>query len=183
GLHNVKNACAALAVACELGIGVVEAATSLSEFSGVRRRFEVLGVGRGVTVIDDYAHHPTEIGATLSAARSAGYKKIIAVFQPHLYTRTRDFMNEFAQSLCTADEIIVTSIYKSREEPLSGVSAATIVEKIRGLGHTCCTYVEKKIDIAPYLLPRLCEGDAVIVMGAGDIWETAKQLSVELCNA
>ncbi|HEX7509939.1 MAG TPA: UDP-N-acetylmuramate--L-alanine ligase, partial [Chitinivibrionales bacterium] len=137
GLHNVKNACAALAVACELGIGVVEAATSLSEFSGVRRRFEVLGVGRGVTVIDDYAHHPTEIGATLSAARSAGYKKIIAVFQPHLYTRTRDFMNEFAQSLCTADEIVVTSIYKSREEPLSGVSAATIVEKIRGLGHTC----------------------------------------------
>jgi len=183
GLHNVKNACAALAVACELGVGVVEAAASLAAFAGVRRRFEVVGKGRGITIIDDYAHHPTEIAATLSAARTAGFKRIIAVFQPHLFTRARDFMDQFAESLCAADEIIVTAIYKSREEPIPGVSAQSIVDKIKGRGHANCRYVEQKEDVAPQLLPLLREDDAVIVMGAGDSWEIAKQLAAEICDA
>ena len=183
GLHNVKNACAALAVASELGVGVAEAAASLAGFSGVRRRFEIIGAGKGITVVDDYAHHPTEIAATLAAGRSAGYKRIIAVFQPHLFTRTRDFMDQFAESLSGADEVIVTAIYKSREEPIPGVSALSMAEKINGRGHARCRYIEKKDDVAPYLLPTLKAGDAVIVMGAGDSWEIAGQLAAGLANA
>jgi UDP-N-acetylmuramate--alanine ligase len=183
GLHNVKNACAALAVAAELGIDIAGASAGLAGFSGVRRRFEVVGRGRGITVIDDYAHHPSEIRATLSAAKTAGFKRIVAVFQPHLYTRTRDFMDEFAESLCLADEIIVTAIYKSREDPLPGVSAATIVEKIERRGHGGARYVEKKESIAPRLLPLLREGDGVIVMGAGDIWKVGQQLAAGIHDA
>jgi UDP-N-acetylmuramate--alanine ligase len=183
GMHNVKNACAALAVAAELGIGAACAAESLEEFSGVRRRFEIVGRGRGITIVDDYAHHPSEIRATLSAAKTAGFKRIIAVFQPHLFTRTRDFLGDFAESLRVADEIIVTEIYKSREEKIPGISAEAIVEKIRASGHDHVSYIEKKESIAPHLLPRLHEGDAVIVMGAGDIWEVGKQLAEGIRDA
>jgi UDP-N-acetylmuramate--alanine ligase len=183
GMHNVKNACAACAVVCELGVPPADAAAGLSRFPGVKRRFEIMGAGGGITIIDDYAHHPSEIRATLSAAKTAGFKRIIAVFQPHLYTRTRDFMEAFAESLCEADEVIVTGIYQAREEKIPGISAATIVEKIRSRGHGHVSYIEKKEAVAPQLLQSLREGDGVIVMGAGDVWEIGKQLAEGLQDA
>ncbi len=182
GMHNVKNACAACAVACELGVSPASCAESLSRFSGIERRFEIKGVERGITVIDDYAHHPSEIRATIAAAKTAGYKRVVAVFQPHLYTRTRDFMDGFAESLCGAEEAVVTGIYKSREEKIAGVDAALIVRKARDLGHAHAAYVERKEDIIGQILPALREGDAVLVMGAGDIGEICKPLLLRIRN-
>jgi UDP-N-acetylmuramate--alanine ligase len=130
--------------AVELGVSPAMCAESLARFSGIRRRFEIVGKKRGITVIDDYAHHPSEISATLAAAKTAGFKRTIAVFQPHLYTRTRDFMNDFAKSLSAADTVIVTGIYKSREEPIPGVDAADIVRKIIATSSTPALFVEKK---------------------------------------
>ena len=182
GMHNVKNACAACAVACELGVSPAACAESLSRFSGIKRRFEIKGVERGITVIDDYAHHPSEIRATLAAAKTAGYTRIVAVFQPHLYTRTRDFMDGFADSLCGADQAIVTGIYKSREEKIPGVDAASIVLKAKERGHANAAYVEKKEDVVEQLAPALREGDAVIVMGAGDIGEICGPLLARIRN-
>jgi UDP-N-acetylmuramate--alanine ligase len=180
GVHNVKNACAACAVACELGVGPSGCAESLLRFSGIKRRFEIVGKERGITVIDDYAHHPSEIRATIAAAKTAGYKRVVAVFQPHLYTRTRDFMDGFAESLCGAEEAVVTGIYKSREEKIPGVDAALIVRKAKELGHAHASYVERKEDIIEQVLPALREGDAVLVMGAGDIWEICKPLLLRI---
>jgi UDP-N-acetylmuramate--alanine ligase len=183
GLHNVKNALAACAVATELGVDFPAIAKSLLGFGGIRRRFEIIGHKAGVTVIDDYAHHPSEIAATLSAARSAGYKRVVAVFQPHLYTRTRDFLDGFAQALCAADEIVVTAIYKSREEPIAGVNSLAIVEKAKKLGHAHARYIEKKADIAAQLAPLCRSGDAVVVMGAGDINEICNDLLARMRDA
>ena len=183
GVHNVKNALAACAVACELGIDVAVIKRSLSHFGGIRRRFEIRGEQSGVTVIDDYAHHPSEIRATIAAARSAGYKRVVAVFQPHLYTRTRDFMDDFAAALAGADEFAVTEIYKSREEPIAGVDARIIVEKAKQAGHTHAFYIEKKEDVPDAVRQRLSKGDALVVMGAGDINEICGPILERLADA
>ena len=175
-MHNVKNACAACAVAIELGVSAAICAESLSRFSGIKRRFEIVGEKRGVVVIDDYAHHPSEISATLAAARTAGYKRIVAVFQPHLYSRTRDFMDDFARSLSKADEVIITGIYKSREEPIPGVDAAEIARKITLIGAARATFVEKKEAAIEAAASVARAGDAILVMGAGDIGEICKPL-------
>jgi UDP-N-acetylmuramate--alanine ligase len=169
GMHNVKNSLAALAVAFELGVAFPVVARSLRGFAGVKRRFEIVGIKAGIAVIDDYAHHPSEIRATIAAAKSSGYKRVIAVFQPHLFSRTRDFMDDFAAALSLADVLIVTSIYKSREDPISGISGETVVEKARHLGNSRANYIEKKEDVADTVKNDLRAGDAVIVMGAGDI--------------
>jgi len=171
GVHNVKNALAACAVASELGVDFGTIAKSLSSFGGVKRRFEIVGEKKGITVIDDYAHHPSEIRATLSAAKSAGYGRVVAVFQPHLYTRTRDFLNDFAAALCDADEFVVTAIYKSREEPLPGISGRAIVDAAAAQGCRQASYIDRKEEIPSVLVPKLKKGDAVVVMGAGDINE------------
>jgi UDP-N-acetylmuramate--alanine ligase len=182
GMHNVVNSLAAIAVATEMGIPFDLAADALNTFGGVKRRFEVVGRGRGVSVIDDYAHHPGEISATLDAAKRSGFKRIFAVFQPHLFSRTRDFMDAFAGSLSVADVVTVTDIYKAREEPIAGVTAATIVKKLRDLGHRDAHYCSRKEDIAGSLVSRLADGDAVVVMGAGDITETAAQIAEALSH-
>lgn len=176
GIHNVKNSLAACAVASELGVAFEVIAHSLREFAGVRRRFEIAGVKSGIAVIDDYAHHPSEIRATIAAARGAGYKRVLAVFQPHLFTRTRDFMDDFVSALSQADLMVVTSIYKSREEPIAGISGETIVEKALRQGFTSARFVEKKESIPDVLRNDLAAGDAVVVMGAGDINEICGQL-------
>jgi UDP-N-acetylmuramate--alanine ligase len=183
GLHNVKNALAACAAATELGVDFGAIAKSLLGFGGIKRRFEIIGQKAGVTVIDDYAHHPSEIAATLSAAKSAGYKRVVAVFQPHLYTRTRDFLDGFAQALCAADEFTVTAIYKSREEPIVGVNSLAIVEKAEKLGHKHARYIENKADIACAIAPLFRAGDAVVVMGAGDINEICGEILTEIRDA
>jgi len=132
----------------------------------------------GVTVVDDYAHHPGEIAATISAARSRGYKRVAAVFQPHLYTRTRDFMDQFAKSLSAADIIVVTDIYKAREQPIPGVSAEDIVSRMKTVdSNVDVCYVENKNDIVSVLKNKVNNGDALIFMGAGDIWEVAKDFA------
>lgn len=169
GMHNVVNAVGALAAAMELDVPFESARRAMARFSGVKRRFEVVGRERGVTVIDDYAHHPGEITATLEAARCSGFNRITAVFQPHLFSRTRDFMDGFARSLSAADTVIVTDIYQAREEPIPGVTAEAIVEKLRSLGHKDAGFCARKEDVPPRVVTRVSRGDAIVVMGAGDI--------------
>src|SRR5437016_1863628 len=130
GSHNVLNSLAALAVCVELGIKPEEAARWLGEYEGAGRRFEMKGTADGVTVVDDYAHHPTEIAATIEAARSRyGGRRLLVLFQPHTYTRTRDFLDGFASSLAKADRVIVSEIYASREKDTLGLSGRDIVDK------------------------------------------------------
>ncbi|MFP4416805.1 MAG: UDP-N-acetylmuramate--L-alanine ligase [Chitinivibrionales bacterium] len=169
GMHNVRNALAAITIALNRGLSVEKIQQALAAYEGVHRRFEVVGTQRGVTVIDDYAHHPSEIAATLAAAKTTGASRVVAVFQPHLYTRTRDFLDEFALSLSAADKAIITSIYKAREEPLKGVSAAQIAERMRANGYEQVAYIENKDAVVEYLAPLLSQGDMVVLMGAGDI--------------
>jgi len=180
GIHNVKNSLAACAVASELGVAFGICATSLEGFAGVKRRFEIVGEGAGITVVDDYAHHPSEIRATIAAARSAGYMRVVAVFQPHLYSRTRDFMDGFASALATADLMVVTKIYKSREEPIEGISGEAIVDKAKRLGATGARYIEVKEEIVDVLKNDLAPGDVVLVMGAGNINEICGRMLAAL---
>jgi len=182
GLHNVKNGLAACAVAMELGVPFPVIATSLANFAGVKRRFEIVGMENGVTVVDDYAHHPSEIRATILGAKAAGYKRIVAVFQPHLYTRTRDFMDNFATALSLADVLYVTEIYKSREEPIAGISGKTIVDKAVKCGHKAATYIETKDSIPSIIAQSAQDGDVVLVMGAGDINTICGNILTELSH-
>lgn len=176
GRHNVLNALAAAAVGRELGLDFHIIRKALAEFHGAGRRFEVLGTAAGVTVVDDYAHHPTEIRATLAAARGWG-GRVVAVFQPHLFSRTRTFLNEFAESLSAADLILLTEIYPAREKPIAGVSASLIVDaiKVRFPGKDV-VFVSEKDRVAETLRPSLQPGDVVVVMGAGDIRAAAEML-------
>ena len=180
GIHNVKNVLAAVAVALEIGIEFEQIVKTLSNFQGVKRRFEMIGTVNGVTVVDDYAHHPGEISATLDAARKFRSKgRIVAVFQPHLYSRTRDFLGQFAQALSAADLVFVTDIYKSREQPIPGVNAKDIVDNINTSTNakTTAFYIDDKNEIAGNLREKTKDGDLVIFMGAGDIWENAYQFA------
>jgi UDP-N-acetylmuramate--alanine ligase len=170
GMHNVTNALAAVAAVCETGITFADAAQAVGTFRGVKRRFEILGVKDGVTFVDDYAHHPSEITATLAGARTGGYARLVVLFQPHLYSRTRDFAEQFAESLMAAD-IVVAAIYGAREAPIAGVEARGIVERMVGRGHRSAHYVERKERIPEFVGRMVRAGDAVISMGAGDICE------------
>ncbi len=179
GLHNVRNATAAIAVSFELGLDFQCISDALSGFEGVSRRFETLAVEHGITIIDDYAHHPSEVRATLEAARRKNYGKVVAVFQPHLYSRTRDFAQEFATALKLADKSIVTGIYQSREQPIAGITGNTIVEKCTDAD---CTYVSDMCEVPSMLAHDLSGGDAVLLMGAGDIWKIGSALREEIRN-
>lgn len=176
GLHNIRNALAALAIAREEGVDFASIAESLKNYKGVKRRFEIVATVNGITVVDDYAHHPREIQATLEAARAGDYTRIVAVFQPHLYSRTRDFLKEFAATLAQADKVIVTSIYKSREEPIPGVSATALCAEISACGKAEVSYVEDYTAIPELLQHQLHAGDLVLFMGAGNINESAFRL-------
>jgi UDP-N-acetylmuramate--alanine ligase len=173
GEHNVRNALAAIAVGRELGLDAHAISTALAKFLGVDRRFQILGDYHGALVVDDYAHHPTEIRATLEAARR-GYpgRRIVALFQPHLYSRTRDFAKEFADSLRGADLPIVAPIYAAREHPLEGVSARLIAEATPGI-----EFLDRSnAQIVNELRRRLRPNDVLITMGAGDVHEIAEEL-------
>ena len=182
GMHNVSNATGAAAVALEMGAPFEAVRVALAAFSGVKRRFEIVGRVRDITVIDDYAHHPGEIAATLDAALRCGFTRITAVFQPHLFTRTRDFMDGFVSSLAKADTVLVTAIYKAREEPIEGINAETIVEKLRLLGHADAHYCSRKEIIPGIIACRVARGEAIVVMGAGDITQTAGEIVEALRN-
>ena len=170
GQHNVLNALAAIAVANELGLDPEVMKEALWKFRGAARRFEELGTAKGVTVIDDYAHHPTEVKATLAAARAWG-RRTIAIFQPHLYSRTEFFANDFAKALSAADQVIITDIYAAREQPMPGVSGKMIADRIPH-----AQFIPDKEKIAGELIPNLQSGDLVVVMGAGDIRATAEEI-------
>jgi UDP-N-acetylmuramate--alanine ligase len=171
GRHNVRNALAALAVARELSIPFDVAAGALASFNGVARRFETKGERGGVLVIDDYAHHPTEITATLAAARQVHpRRRLVALFQPHLYSRTRDFARGFGRALTDADVALVTEIYASREQPIPGVSGAAVVDAAVAVGHRCAIFLPNKEDIVAALREMLKPGDLLLTMGAGDVF-------------
>ena len=176
GEHNVRNALAACAsgLVCNIGFNDIQAA--LSEFTGVYRRFEIKGEKDGVMIVDDYAHHPTEIRAALSAARQGWDRRIVAVFQPHTYSRTKDFYSEFATSFDDADIIVLTDVYPAREEPIEGVTGQLISDAARAAGHRSVYYMEDKTKLPDLLRTIIKEGDMVITLGAGDIWKMGLEL-------
>jgi len=172
GMHNVSNSLAALAVGLTLGVPFAKIAQGLNAFTGTGRRFERLGeTPSGVLVIDDYAHHPTAIRATLAAARSAyPERRIVAVFQPHLPSRTRDFKTDFAESFAEADHVVLTEIYLAREasiEGVTGASLAALTADRRGAEHV--TYVADKAALPARLAEIVRPGDLLLTLGAGDI--------------
>lgn len=180
GLHNVRNALAACAVGLCLGMRFGLIAEGLRQFAGVRRRLQVHGACNGITVVEDYAHHPTEIASTLEAVRWVDPKRIVCVFQPHLYSRTKFLCEEFAQVLSTVDRAIVTDIYPSREEPMPGVDSRLIVDAARKLGTGDVVLVNDMNDAPLVLAPTLEPGDLVLVLGAGNINRIAGPLLEEL---
>ncbi len=182
GAHNVRNALAALGVMAALGADTRNAAQALVEFRGVERRFEVLGEAGGIIVVDDYAHHPTEVSATLSAAAQAfGDRRKVVAFQPHLYSRTRAFAGEFGRALGAADLVFVTAIYAAREKPIPGVGAELVVEAARAeLGEDRVRYSKRLADLHAELKEELRAGDVIITLGAGDIGLVAHALLADL---
>lgn len=170
GIHNVRNALGAAALSRSVGIQWAAIREGLGSFRGVARRFEPLGEAGGVLVVDDYAHHPTEIQATLAAARAAyPERRIVAVFQPHLYTRTRDFAAEFGRALSGADAVWVLDVYPAREEPIPGVTGRLVVEAAEAAGARDVRYVERVEAVADILLEALSPGDVCLTMGAGSV--------------
>ena len=175
GLHNVSNALAAIACARVFHISPDEIAKSLSGFTGAERRFEYKGTIGGATIIDDYAHHPSEITATLDAAANYPHRKLWCVFQPHTYTRTAAFLNEFAKALAAADEVVLAEIYAAREVNTIGITSEDLAEKITQLG-TPCRVLPSFDEIENYLLTSCEKGDLILTMGAGDIVRVGEHL-------
>ena len=168
GIHNVYNSLSAIAVALELGINIEDIKKGLLSFNGTQRRFEYKGTIAGVTIIDDYAHHPTEISATLTAAKNYPHNKIWCIFQPHTYTRTKAFLKEFAEALSLADEIILTDIYAAREKNTGDVHSLDIQKELDKIGKDS-HYFSSFDEIENFLLQRCSQGDMLITMGAGDV--------------
>ncbi|MBV6521482.1 MAG: UDP-N-acetylmuramate--L-alanine ligase [Gemmatimonadaceae bacterium] len=182
GLHNVRNALAAIASGLALGTTLDAMRSGLEGFSGVERRFQRLGTSAGVEVIDDYAHHPTEIAATLDAARTAfPGRRLVVAFQPHLFSRTRDFAEEFGQALAKADAIFLAEIYAAREQPIPGVTASLIEESCRGAGRPITWRGDRSV-VAGALAGFVRAGDVVITAGAGDITRTGPELLHRLAS-
>ncbi|MEP7380101.1 MAG: UDP-N-acetylmuramate--L-alanine ligase [Gemmatimonadota bacterium] len=176
GLHNVRNALAALACGLALGATFERLRPGLEGFHGVERRFQRLGQAAGVDVVDDYAHHPTEVAATISAAREAyPGRRIVVAFQPHLYSRTRDFADGFADALAAGDALFLTALYPSREQPIAGVSSALIADRMLRAGSTIA-WTGTRDAVAEALAEFVREGDVVLTMGAGDITRTGPEL-------
>jgi UDP-N-acetylmuramate--alanine ligase len=183
GHHNVLNALAGLASGLALGSTVAGMAPGLAAFAGVERRFQRVGEAAGVVVVDDYAHHPTELRVTLAAARAAfPGRRIVAAFQPHLYSRTRDFASEFGAALAEADAIFLTEIYPARERPIDGVSAA-LVERAAVDAGGAIGWRGERSELADALARAVRSGDVVLTIGAGDITRTGPELLARLTAA
>ena len=175
GIHNVHNALAVIAAARFLGIDAETISRGLESFSGTDRRFERKGTFNGVTVVDDYAHHPTEIRATLRAAAGYPHKKLWCVFQPHTYTRTQALLDDFADALCLADEVILADIYAAREKNTLGISSDDLRRKMLEHGKQAL-YMKDFSEIESWLLTHCCEGDLLITMGAGNVYQIGENL-------
>ena len=177
GRHNVQNALAAIAVALELGMSEDQIREGFARFDGVKRRFSKVGEIEGVAIIDDYAHHPVEIRAVLSAARESADQRVIAVVQPHRYTRLHDLMEDFQSAFNDADIVFVTPVYAAGEQPIEGVDAEALVEGLRAHGHRMVRTVADLDDLALALRDLAAPGDLIICMGAGDITKWAGGLA------
>ncbi|MBI4265514.1 MAG: UDP-N-acetylmuramate--L-alanine ligase [Acidobacteria bacterium] len=176
GRHNLQNALAASAVAAEIGLAFDRVAVALREFGGAERRFQRYGEVNGVLVIDDYAHHPTEIAAVLSAARATLDRRLIVVFQPHRYSRTKRLMEAFGPSLQGADEVVLTDIYPAGEDPIPGVTVEALADAIRRGSRAPVRTVRRLDDVVPEVLRVVAAGDAVLTLGAGSIGAVPRRL-------
>jgi UDP-N-acetylmuramate--alanine ligase len=174
GTHNVYNALAATAVGLDLGIEFGPIAEWLGEFRGADRRFQIKGERQGILLVDDYGHHPTEIQSTLAAARNSG-RRIVVLFQPHRYTRTRDLMEEFARSFYDADVLLITDIYPANEEPIEGITSAALAQMVERFGHRHVEYVGP-LASAPARLKEIARaGDLVLTLGAGNVYQAGDE--------
>ena len=180
GVHNINNSLAAIAVARELDVDVEIIRTALRGFSGVQRRFQVKGEVNGITVVDDYGHHPTEIRATLAAAKAGSGRRVVAVFQPHRYTRTQHLLDEFFTSFNQADTVIIMDIYAAGEQPIPGVSGRAIYEGVKRHGHKDAAFFADRDAVADHLAGMLKKGDVLITLGAGDVWKVGETLLEKL---
>src|SRR5436305_15137408 len=169
GHHNVLNATAAVAAGIGLDIPAAKIAEALAQFRGVDRRFQLKGKVAGVSVIDDYGHHPTEIRATLAAARQCGFRKIHVIFQPHRYTRTRDLMDDFATAFEDADSLIVLDVYPASEQPIEGITSEALARKITDEGKRTAAYASSFADAAKSVCEAAAEGDMILTLGAGSV--------------
>ena len=176
GRHHALNALAAIVVGAELGISFETSAQALNGFGGIHRRFEVIGEVGGVTIIDDYGHHPTEIVATIGAAREGFQRRLIVAFQPHRFTRTRDLFREFIHAFDDADMLVLTDIYPAGEPPIEGVSGEALYAAIRRDGRVDARFVQERAAVAGVLRGIVRRGDVVLVLGAGDIVRSAREL-------
>ena len=183
GMHNVLNALAAVAIGLELDMPFESIDEGLRRFTGVQRRFQKVGEVKNIVVIDDYAHHPTEVKATLAAA-SDGWpdRRIVAVFQPHLYSRTRDCKEEFARAFFDADTLIVTDVFGAREDPIPGIDGLMIAELTLQYGHRDVHYAQHLEELTPLLEEITRPGDVVVTMGAGNIWRYGRAFYEMLQN-
>lgn len=180
GRHNVLNSLAVLAVAEEFGIPLPRTVQGLADFTGVQRRFQVYGEPRGIMIVDDYGHHPTEIRATLRAAREGFDRRLVVAFQPHRYTRTRDLYREFATAFFDAELVIVTDIYPASEKPIPGVTGKWLAGEIKKAGQPRVIYVREMEQMVPRLKKILQPGDLLLTLGAGSIYRVAQEIAGEL---
>jgi UDP-N-acetylmuramate--alanine ligase len=169
GAHNVRNATAAIAVGVGLDVAVESIRSALDQFRGVDRRFQLRGREAGISVIDDYGHHPTEIKATLAAARQCGFRKVHVVFQPHRFTRTRDLMEEFTRAFSDADSLLVLDIYAASEKPIPGISGEALAGAIREKGGLSAEYAATFVDAASSAAAAAQDGDMILTLGAGSV--------------
>ena len=175
GRHNIGNALSVLAVAHRMGLSEEEIREGFAKFHGADRRFQYKGKFHGATVIDDYAHHPTEIRASLAAAKNYPHKRIVVVFQPHTYTRTKAFLEDFADALSAADQVILADIYAAREQDIYGVSSLDIKKRLDAAG-VDCLYFPSFEEIEDYLKKNSIDGDLLITMGAGNVVQIGEDL-------
>lgn len=183
GMHNVLNATAAIAVGMELEVKLDAIREAIEAYSGVDRRFQTRGQARGVTVIDDYGHHPTEIRATLAAARLCNFERIHVVFQPHRFTRTQHLMDEFARSFHQADFVYVLDIYAASEQPIPGVTGSALAQRLRDFGHRCVEFtgtIDRTVDT---VVSHVREKDLVLTLGAGNVWQAGERVLEKLREA
>ena len=174
GEHNVQNALAVIALSMEMHIPFHDIAAGLENYKGVRRRFDIKGESGDVIVVDDYAHHPTEVRATLTAARNGWKRRIIAVFQPHLYTRTQAFYQDFAIALMESDILLVTDVFPAREKPIEGVNGKMVADFAKKSGHRNIYYIKSLNKLEKTLDNLRQPGDMIITIGAGNIWRYAE---------
>ena len=183
GLHNVLNATAAIGVALELDVPVAQIVEGLQAFAGVDRRFSIRGQAAGVTVVDDYGHHPTEIRATLAAAKLAPYRRIRVLFQPHRFSRTKYLLDEFGAAFHQADELYLLDIYAASEAQIEGVDSRALLEKVRGYGHRAVHYVNSLEEGVAAVTSSAEPGDLIITLGAGNVSQAAEKILAKLQEA